>query len=249
MKLSKILIVAAATLGLISAFNNCGTAMSEEDLSSEQAAQDDGTGGTGGTVTAPPLNFSAASFQVQKGQSSQLNVSGGTPPYTFTVTPSANGMVDAGNQFAAGMTTGVVQIRVTDSASVYRELSVNVVEPPAPPPAGCATPFGPALAHNGSMVAWNATVSAACASENRVCVNGTLSGSYKYASCRAPKPCTSPWNTSMASGTAVVAYRITTTTGSCASYAQTRVCNDGVLSGSADYKYKTCTQREIGGHD
>lgn len=207
---------------VIGGFNNCAKDIDENKLAQQ-------------SLSAPELSLSVASIQVEAGQSTALNVSGGVAPYTFEITPAANGSVDSSSYFLASL-TGVTTIKVMDSSGNVKELSVVVVAPPPPPPAGCTTPFGSPLVHNAAMVAWNVAVGT-CTSETRVCVNGNLSGSFIHASCRAPLPCTTPWNTTIASGATVRAYSTTYST-SCPS--QLRTCNDGVLSGTATYRYASC---------
>lgn len=76
-----------------------------------------------------------------------------------------------------------------------------------------------------------------CQSEERMCQNGTLAGSYPYAYCDSrldqPGACIFG-NRTIADGQSVTAYL--QGTGNCQS--QTRTCNDGVLSGS--YSFSEC---------
>jgi hypothetical protein len=51
----------------------------------------------------------------------------------------------------------------------------------------------------------------------------------------APANCTTPWGTTIASGTSVLGYIQSTASNSCAPYSQTRACLNGILSGSAAF--------------
>ncbi len=96
------------------------------------------------------------------------------------------------------------------------------------------------VAHNSAVLAFQSSTvgyGETCAVESRVCNNGTLSGSFQYGSCSAGAPAVCSFNNKdVAHGAAVNAY----------SKAQgkfqdgcpepePRVCNNGVLSGSAPY--------------
>lgn len=221
-QIKNILILAASGIVVMSAFNNCAQDL-DEDLIAQQS------------LNSGALNLRASNYQVQSGQSTALIVNGGTAPYTYEVTPTGNGVVDSSAYFLASA-TGVTTIKVIDAEGKIKEISVTVVDPPAPPPAGCTAPFGAAIAHAGSLVAWNVAVGAACTSETRVCTNGNLSGTFIHASCRVGATCRTPWGATIAHGAAVTAYFSSTV---CLS--QRRTCNDGVLSGS--YSAQTCQER------
>ena len=58
-------------------------------------------------------------------------------------------------------------------------------------PASCTAPWGAAVAHGGSVTAYQAggvTAPAACAGQTRTCANGVLSGSYQYQYCSVACP-------------------------------------------------------------
>src|SRR5690606_11258501 len=108
-------------------------------------------------------------------------------------------------------------------------------------PATCNLPWGGSLAHGASTTAYlTAAVSAgsSCQSESRSCYNGSLSGSYTNAACA--RGCFLPWSGEIASGQTVTAYSASSVAwnASCSTVAQTRTCNDGVLSGS--YTHQSC---------
>ena len=77
-----------------------------------------------------------------------------------------------------------------------------------------------------------------CVSEKRLCTAGALSGSFAFASCAvgAPASCLFNGNT-LLHGDSVTSYTSSTVAFGqvCSSVAETRICNNGVLSGSAAY--------------
>ncbi len=79
----------------------------------------------------------------------------------------------------------------------------------------------------------------------RTCTNGVLSGdaTFQFSQCEngPPGSCVIG-GTSIPNGARAELYSQTTVSGgSCAGYAQVRVCTNGVLSGSAQYQYSSCT--------
>ncbi len=81
--------------------------------------------------------------------------------------------------------------------------------------------------------------------EVRSCSNGVMSGSsnYTYLSCATDTPDSCSVNgVSIAHGTSRTLYSRTSSVGSavCSAYAQTRTCNDGVLSGDSSYIHASC---------
>lgn len=82
--------------------------------------------------------------------------------------------------------------------------------------------------------------------QTRSCVNGTLSGdsNYTYNTCSTQSYDSCVVNgTTLAHGSSRVFYSQTTATSSvsCSAYAQTRTCNDGVLSGDSKYTQTSCS--------
>jgi len=61
------------------------------------------------------------------GAEAQITVSGGTPPYTYTVT-SGGGSVGSSGLYTAPWFVGSVAVRVTDAAGVVSEAPINVVQ-------------------------------------------------------------------------------------------------------------------------
>jgi Tfp pilus assembly protein PilV len=73
-----------------------------------------------------------------------------------------------------------------------------------------------------------------CTSETRSCTNGTLSGSYGYASCtvQSSGACTTVWGTSVPNGSTTTAYQAATVAYGSTCVGQTQTCTNGNLSGS-----------------
>ncbi|MGE3758048.1 MAG: hypothetical protein AB7H97_09835, partial [Pseudobdellovibrionaceae bacterium] len=96
------------------------------------------------------------------------------------------------------------------------------------------------VSHGQSVNAYlspSSSPSADCRGEARVCTNGSLSGSYAFASCSANAMTSCLFNgQTIANGQSVMAY-LSSTASICAP--QVRTCANGVLSGSA--AYATCT--------
>jgi len=157
-------------------FTNCAEPL--PDLSSEQSS-----------MAAMSASLRPKSTTV--GQTAQVVVSNGNPPFVYEIVSGA-GAVDA-----AGVVTpsagGVLEVRVSDSGghSILLALSVTVSAPPAA--SNCTTPWGSTIASGSSVAAFpsaTATCPAVCgAPEQRVCNNGVLSGSFIHASC-ATTACT-----------------------------------------------------------
>jgi len=79
-----------------------------------------------------------------------------------------------------------------------------------------------------------------CKSELRLCTNGILSGTYDYASCTVESAEQCEFNgQSIVHGSSVVAYSSQSVSSSETCSSETRICNDGSLSGS--FNSSTCT--------
>lgn len=105
----------------------------------------------------------------------------------------------------------------------------------------CDLPWGGNLPSGQSITAYTTDSSTTCASgsETRICTNGVLSGSFKYATCSSPAAvCKLPWGGTLTSGQGVTAYS-TGSSSNCNSASQTRICTNGVLSGS--FTLPACT--------
>jgi len=110
----------------------------------------------------------------------------------------------------------------------------------------CIAPDGSTIPPDGSITTYQSSVvpyGSSCVAQDRICNNGNLSGSYTAMSCftGTPAACALPWGGSIAHGQSVTAYQsnLVSPGGSCAPYAQTRTCNNGMLSGS--YQYSACS--------
>lgn len=101
---------------------------------------------------------------------------------------------------------------------------------------------GETIPHKGFVTAYlNSAVGYGqkCGSEVRVCMDGVLSGSYQYASCKvdAPKSCLFQGKT-IANGGQVIAYQASSVSFGQSCHSQVRTCANGALSGS--YEYESC---------
>ncbi|NUN05984.1 MAG: hypothetical protein HUU57_09495 [Bdellovibrio sp.] len=91
-------------------------------------------------------------------------------------------------------------------------------------------------AYQNSTVPFGGT----CVSQNRVCNNGALSGSYSYATCSAGGAASCLFNgQTIAHGQTVTAYASSSVPFGQSCTSQSRTCSNGSLSGS--YAYATCS--------
>ncbi|MGZ3773957.1 MAG: hypothetical protein ACXVCY_13655 [Pseudobdellovibrionaceae bacterium] len=102
---------------------------------------------------------------------------------------------------------------------------------------------GQELTENQSVVAYqNSAVpyGSSCVSENRVCTNGVLNGSYAYAKCEidAAASCLFDGKT-VSDGQNVVAYQNSSVPAGKTCASESRKCNNGALTGS--YSFSSCT--------
>ena len=221
----KSLFVAIVTLGIcVAVFQNCGQSLSEADLEDQNS-----TAGTGTPVTVPdPLLLAVGAASMSTSSTLAINASGGTPPYVFSV-DSGPGSIIAGPFVQSGGSAGTINLRVTDAAGATTVSSV-VVNAPAPAGLPCTLPWGGTIAHQASVTAYQtgtvACMGQACVSENRICINGVLSGSYTAQSCSVPA-CVYQW------------YNVT-------SYAESaaQTCARNGKPVAADQGYGTCASGE-----
>jgi len=95
---------------------------------------------------------------------------------------------------------------------------------------GCSLPWGGGIASGQSTQAFpSANPIGPCVAETRTCTNGSLSGSASLQSCTAG--CNLPWGGAIASGQTAQAYPSANPAGACV--AESRMCTNGTLSGSA----------------
>jgi len=115
-------------------------------------------------------------------------------------------------------------------------------------PLSCSLPWGGTITHGQSVTAYQSSsvpYGNSCVSQTRSCDNGSLSGSYTYASCSvAAAPCTQG-GTTVQSGSSYTFYSTQTAPSgelcSSATYSQSRTCTNGTLSGSSSYQYSSCS--------
>lgn len=102
---------------------------------------------------------------------------------------------------------------------------------------------GQTIPHGGSVQAYaqsNVAAGQSCLAQNRVCNNGTLSGSYLYGSCTVAAYASCAFNgQTIAHGQTIKVYQAPSVAYGQSCVAQNRTCNNGVLSGS--YLSSTCT--------
>lgn len=108
----------------------------------------------------------------------------------------------------------------------------------------CSLPWGGSIAHGEQRTAYQASsvpFGGTCVSEERVCNDGSLSGSYSRSSCAvtAPRTCTAPWGGTMAHGDRVTAYSASSVPYGSTCRSEERECSNGSLSGS--YTQRACT--------
>ncbi len=154
---------------------------------------------------------------------------------------------------------GYVTANVSSGATVYPAATVTY-SGTATGPGGTANcsrtvTVNRSCTFNGNTILHGATVTAyqassvaygnSCVSQTRTCADGTLSGTYAYASCTVGSPanCTLDGVT-VPHGTSRTFYTQQTApiglTCSSGSVSQSRTCTSGVLSGTATYQYATC---------
>ena len=122
------------------------------------------------------------------------------------------------------------------SAELGRDLATSTSEPK---PATC-TFNGQTVGHGESVVAYLASIDpAGCQAETRQCSDGTLSGSYTFAKCEKMglKSCIFDGKQVM-SGASVMAYHSAKSEPGQSCKAESRVCMDGMLSGT--FTFATC---------
>lgn len=123
---------------------------------------------------------------------------------------------------------------------------VDPVDPVEPEPvyAQCSNPVtGILLDHGQSVLAFaSPTVawSSACSSQERLCEDGVLGGTFTYPSCARldPVACILPWGGTLAHAGSAIAYAQPLATPASPCVPQERVCSDGNLSGS--FTAQTC---------
>jgi hypothetical protein len=108
-------------------------------------------------------------------------------------------------------------------------------------PASCLFD-GQTIAHGASAKAYQASsvpYGSTCSSQDRVCNNGSLSGTYTFGSCNVDAPAACLFNgQTVAHGATVKGYQTSSVAFGQTCVSQDRTCSNGVLSGS--YSYGAC---------
>jgi hypothetical protein len=132
------------------------------------------------------------------------------------------------------------------------EVQFDKIDPPTPINKSLSSILIKDCSFNGSVISHESRVNAflesavpygqLCSSQERVCNNGTLSGSFAYASCSSgsPQACLFDGKT-IPHGGKIKAYLTSAVPYGqlCSSQEQERVCNNGTLSGS--FAYASCS--------
>ncbi|WP_409477861.1 hypothetical protein [Pseudobdellovibrio sp. HCB154] len=156
-----------------------------------------------------------------------------------TVAHGSNVQAFANSTVAYGQTCSVETRTCTDGilsgSNAYASCNVEAA-------ASCLF-NGQTVAHGQAVTAFQNSTQAygtQCVSEQRVCSNGVMSGSYQYGSCNvdAAKSCLFNGQT-VAHGQSVQAFPTSSVDFGSNCISDTRTCNDGVLSGSN--QYATCS--------
>jgi hypothetical protein len=204
---------------------------------------------TGGTVTAyqymnVPYGSTCAS---ETRTCTNGTLSGSFTFGTCSVAPPASCTFN-GQTFASGMTTQgypTATVPFGQTCQAQTITCTNGVLNPAndvaactvQPPANC-TFNGQTVASGSSVVAFQAASvpsGQTCVSQNRTCTNGTLSGTFTFASCVVNQPATCTFNgQTIASGATTQGYPSATVPFGQTCQAQTITCTNGVLNPAND---------------
>ncbi len=207
--------------GIVRAYQNSSVAYGQS-CQSENRQCDNGV-----------LSGSYAHASCSVGAAASCLFNGQTVPHGGTVTAFQSSSVSAGQACVSevrscsnGVLSGSFQFPGC-AVNAYRSCTFN----------------GQTIAHGGTVTAFATSTVAygqTCSSQVRTCNDGTLSGSYIYANCSAGSPASCNFNgQTISHGGVVTAYAAPTVPFGSSCAAQTRVCNDGYLSGS--YSYSSCS--------
>lgn len=182
--------------------------------------------------TIPPLVSSAASCTIN---GSTIKSGGSIQLYSVSAAPT-------GQNCSAFAATRTCTNGVLSGTDVHKYSSCSSTQ------TRFCTVGSLTMAHNESRAFYDrASVASGdtCSAhtQTRKCTDGVISGStsYSIASCEGPRACTLD-NTTVSSGTSREFYLLQNipSTELCSAYATSRSCLDGVLAGSASYKYASC---------
>lgn len=105
-------------------------------------------------------------------------------------------------------------------------------------PASCLF-NGTTYPHGSNVTAYLSSTTTSgelCTAEERICNNGSLSGSYEYASCNIEQAAACLFNgQTIAHGSSVIAFNTSSVNYGESCSSENRVCNNGVLTGSNEY--------------
>jgi hypothetical protein len=102
---------------------------------------------------------------------------------------------------------------------------------------------GGSVTNGESVTAYQASTvpyGSSCVSQTRTCSDGTLSGTYAYASCEVSHQACTQDGATIEHGESHTFY-LSQVGAPCSSVSQSRTCTDGTLSGSPSYQYASCT--------
>ena len=178
-----------------------------------------GSYASGSCTVAPPASCNLSGQEVVSGSS--------VTAYQASTVPYGSSCVSESRVCTNGSLSGS-----------YQYLSCSG----SPPPAGSCTFNGQTVLSGASVTAYlasNVPYGTTCSSQSRTCANGSLSGTYTYASCTVAPPVNCTFNgQTVVSGSSVTAYKTATLNNKGVCESQTRTCTNGSLSGS--YKYSSC---------
>lgn len=124
--------------------------------------------------------------------------------------------------------------------------SSEIIEIPVTIEPICITPWGQFIENTVTVSAFEQPTvpfAAECKSADITCVNGTITGTGKFPTCqrRLPLPCQLPWGEIVEHAGSKVVFGYQTVPFGTICPQETRVCNDGVLSGTA--QFANCTMQ------
>lgn len=136
------------------------------------------------------------------------------------------------------------QTRTCDASTATLSGSYTQQTCTVQPGLACTLPWGGTIATGQSVTAYaepSVPYGSSCTSQTRLCINGTLSGSFGASSCTVQNPlgCALPWGGSIAHSQSVTAYAASSVPSGSSCAGQTRTCTNGTLSGS--YGQPSCT--------
>jgi hypothetical protein len=178
-----------------------------------------------GTVSSSPSGINCGSDCVKDYTSGTF--------VTLTATPEPGSYFSGWSGSCTGL--GICNVDMNRNNAVLANFALRAL---------CNLPWGGTLADGQSIIAYQDSLNSDCAStfQNRFCNNGTLSGSYLYATCSIPAACLLPWGGALADGQSVIAFESASST-NCSDITESRICTNGTLSGS--YSNPTCSPKDL----